>query len=176
MLNVSTESGDDFDDIPDPTLDPEPVDSEAEVNDVAVVDKERPRPTPRTFEDNIDKAVELWRVRSDLARGAFLNQVEASEEETLRFDVVMEAMNVRLESTIQRWAEILGEETVPHQEAGIRMMNEITEALTITYDELDRNLAEGWKTNVNETFELTDFIDPSVALPLADVEDKLDFE
>ena len=46
--------------------------------------------------------------------------------------------------------------------------------VVLTYDEMDRTLPNGWRTSAGRDFSLTDLIDPSVAEPLIDVEDKLD--
>lgn len=130
---------------------------------------------PRDFRAHIEEAAELWLLRADLARQGFLDTIAASPDQALRFDVVIEALNLRLETTIAQWADVLAKDTMPPTEAGIRMMKDITEALAIAYDDLDQGMPVSWKRDAGDTFQIVDYIDPVVALPLADVEDKLDF-
>lgn len=140
------------------------------------VAEQKPGPRePVDFREHIEQAADLWGMRSDLARQSFLDTVAASEEQALRFDVVMEAMNVRLEASITHWAGVLAEDAMPPTEAGIRMMKDITEALALAYDDLDQSLPGSWKRDAGKSFEIVDYIDPLVALPLAGVQDKLDF-
>ncbi len=46
--------------------------------------------------------------------------------------------------------------------------------MAATYDELDSAMPPNWRQDAGEEFSVTDFIDPSVALPLVDIEDELD--
>jgi len=131
---------------------------------------------PESFEERIEQAADLWGMRSDIARDSFLTNINATEEEAGRFDVLVEAMNIRLETTIEKWAQTLNEDSIPSREAGLRMMNEITDALVLTYDELNRSMPQGWTDDAGSEFQLVDYIDPLVAMPLAGVEDKLQFD
>jgi hypothetical protein len=115
-------------------------------------------------------------MRSDIAREGFLDKISASKDQEVRFDVLMNAMNVRIEHAIGQWAEVFEQEEMPPHEAAIRMMNDVTGSLVITYDELDRSMPRGWRRDAGDSFELIDFIDPYVASPLVGLEDKLDFE
>ena len=167
--------------VPEPAREPpppalEPTEPAAPVEQDAAPAAAPESRDPRSFREHIEQAAELWGVRSDLARQAFLDQIAASEEQALRFDLLMEAMNVRLEAAITEWAAVLAEDSIPPREAGIRMMKDITEALVITYDELDRGMPPRWKRDAGESFQIIDYIDPVVALPLADLEGRLNFE
>jgi hypothetical protein len=148
---------------------PSPTEKEDEESD-------RSKEEPETFEERIEQAADLWGMRSDLARDAFLTNINATEEEAGRFDVLVEAMNIRLETTIEKWAETLAEDSIPSREAGLRMMNEITEALVLTYDELNRSMPQGWSDDAGSEFQLVDYIDPLVAMPLSGLDDKLQFD
>lgn len=128
------------------------------------------------FVDRIERAAELWAIRSDLARDAFLTNIRATEEQAGRFDVLVEAMNLRLEHAIEKWAGILREESMSGREAGLRMMNEITDALVLTYDEMNRSMPNGWGNAAGVDFQLIDHIDPYVASPLAGLEGKFQFD
>lgn len=133
-------------------------------------------PSGDSFEARLLQASEIWALRSDLARDAFLTNLQASPEQTVRFDVLMEAMNLRIESTMKKWAAELAQESVPPNEAAVRMMGEIAQALVVTYDELDRAMPPDWRRQTGGQFELMDHIDPLVALPLAGLEHKLGVE
>ena len=66
--------------------------------------------------------------------------------------------------------------SVPAREAGLRMMNEITDALVLTYDELNRSMPPSWSDDAGNEFQLVDYIDPLVAMPLSGLEDTLQFD
>jgi hypothetical protein len=134
-----------------------------------------PPPDPEEMRRRIEEAARLWEIRAELARDGFLSSIGADEEQSLRFDVLMEAMNIRLEHAIESWAQVLVAGEMPVREVGVRMMNEISEALVITYDEMDRGMPSTWKQNAGPEFQLIDYIDPTVALPLSGVADRLEF-
>lgn len=123
---------------------------------------------------NIDDAIELWKLRSDIARSTFLANGRFSEEDAVDFDVLVEAMNVRLRHSIESWSDAVKEKEKAGAEEGIRLVNEVTDVLVLTYDEMDRKLPENWRDTGGKGLHLGDFIDPSIAKPLIKVEDKLD--
>jgi hypothetical protein len=59
------------------------------------------------------------------------------------------------------------------QELQVRMMNDLSGALVLTYDEMDRTLPPGWRESASDEFRLTDMVDPSVAAPMTNVTDKM---
>lgn len=136
---------------------------------------ETPTPTvpTRNLESQLDAARELWEVRSDAARSSFLSRTGLTSNHAIDFDVMMAAMNLRLQASFEKLADRLsaGENMTP--ELGIRALNELTSALTLTYDELDRKLPFGWRESAGDEFDLTDFVNPSVAEPLIPIESKL---
>ncbi len=123
---------------------------------------------------DIDNAVELWKLRVDVARSTFVSNAQLNDEQELEFDVLVEAMNLRIGDTIDNFAEQLRDAEEVQMEAGVRIMNEITETIVMTYDELDKSLPAKWRESSGERFSLIDFVDPEVARPLTDVQDKLD--
>lgn len=127
--------------------------------------------TNMSLKERIRSATELWRTRKDLARTSFMDNVKPEAAQAVQFDVVMSAMNLRLSNSIQKWAEALTTEEQFSPEMGIRMMNELSGVVVLTYDELDRTLAPEWRQRAGEDFQLLDFINPEVALPLVGVED-----
>lgn len=128
----------------------------------------------QTLEDRIDEASDLWRMRSDVARSTFIANAELDVAQVAQFDVLVAAMNMRLGDRIEHWAEQLRERDEPlDPETGMRVINDLTEAMVVTYDEMDRTMPEGWRGESGSSVDLTDFIDPSVATPLIEVEDKI---
>lgn len=126
------------------------------------------------FRQQIRNAAELWKTRVSLARESFASRVPTNEAQVIRFDVLMEAMNIRLEATIEKWVDAIQTQEVVTAETGVRMMNELTDALVITYDELDRNMPADWREKAGSEFQLIDFVDPEVALPLAEIAPKFE--
>jgi hypothetical protein len=62
---------------------------------------------PEDLQARIDEAVELWRVRSDIARSTFVSNAGLARDDAAQFDVLVEAMNIRLRAGFARWAEAL---------------------------------------------------------------------
>ena len=143
----------------------------ADTNEVAGVDEVAER--QEDFADQMEKAKELWEVRSELARNSFLQNVKADEEATLRFDVLVESMNLRLNNTIEQWVDKVSDQEMIRAEEGARLMHDLTGAIVLTYDEMDRSMPDGWREDSGSEFKLFDFIDPNVAQPLIDVEGRM---
>ncbi|MCF7839072.1 MAG: hypothetical protein K9N49_10635, partial [Candidatus Marinimicrobia bacterium] len=128
---------------------------------------------PATFRERLETASEVWRLRADLARQRLFDRVQPEPDQAARFDVLMEAMNLRLGAAIDDWAARIAAADEVTPAMGVRMMHEITGVLALTYDELDRTLPPAWQANDDGSFELVTFIDPEVAMPLIAVEDTL---
>lgn len=135
----------------------------------------KPEPVqPRAFKEQIENASEVWQLRVDLARSVFISNARLNDEQVIKFDVLMDAMNVRLANEIENFSkEIISKNTPPSSENGIRLASGITKAMVLTYDEMDRSLSPDWRQKAGKDFELVNFVDPSVAMPLVDIEDKL---
>jgi hypothetical protein len=134
----------------------------------------RRRRRGQSLEARINEAAELWRMRSDIARNTFISNTDLDEDQAAQFDVLVAAMNMRLQERIESWAEHLqqSEETID-AETGMRVIGDLTDAMVMTYDEMDRVLPEGWREASGGSVDLTDFIDPTVATPLIEVEEQL---
>jgi hypothetical protein len=146
-----------------------------EVKRVTETPKRNPqRRTKKTMQEDIDKAVELWQLRSNIARSTFLENGRFSDGDAIDFDVLMEAMNVRLAHTIEEWAKDVEKKEQVGAEEGIRLMNGITEALILTYDAMDEKLPKDWRETGGKGMRLFDFIDPAVAKPIITIEDRMD--
>lgn len=124
--------------------------------------------------ERLEEARAAWAVRVDIARNTFVARTGLRDEDLKRFDVVVAAMNLRLQAAFEQLAQAVaaGEEITP--ERALRIVHDLTGILTLTYDELDRQLPSTWRAAAGDDFDLTDFIDPSVAQPLVAVEPLLE--
>jgi hypothetical protein len=50
------------------------------------------------------------------------------------------------------------------------MMSDLSSALVLTYDELDRKLPPTWRDQAGTGFELVRFVDPEVLTPMQDLQ------
>ena len=136
-------------------------------------DAKRPRDTEasrQSLEERIAEAAELWQMRVDVARNAFLNNTGLDENAATQFDVLVQAMNIRLKHAIQLAVDDFKEGDMPDTELSVRLVNDLTEAVVLTYDEMDRTLPGDWREGAGDDFELLDFVNPSVAMPLTEVQ------
>jgi hypothetical protein len=143
--------------------------SSSTTNAVVANDAER-----KSMEEQIKTAVDLWKTRSTLARNGFLEKIAATPVQSQMFDQAITNMNQQLSQKIQQWTDYLKQqqrELTP--ETGVRMMNDLSGTVVSSYDELDRVLAPGWRDQAGPKFQLFDFINPEVALPLAEVGGKM---
>jgi len=132
-----------------------------------------PHAKRRSMSEDIKQASELWKTRVALARNSFVSNAALNKEQEDHFDVVTEAMNLRLGDSIEKWAEYLKTKGEMSPEDGIRMMKDLSEAVVITYDDLDRKMPPDWREKSGENFQLFNFIDPEVVKPIIEVEDIL---
>jgi hypothetical protein len=133
----------------------------------------QPDPTPTNLNQMLETASSMWKTRADLARNSFVSNVTTSSDQAASFDVIMAAMNIRLSNSIRTWVDVMKQEADLTPESGVRIMNELSSSLVLAYDDLDRTMPEGWRTNAGPKFQVFDFIDPEVARPLTEVETNL---
>ncbi|HMP76195.1 MAG TPA: hypothetical protein PKE12_07865 [Kiritimatiellia bacterium] len=106
----------------------------------------------------IEQLARMQNIRSNLVEKAELN-----EQQEVRFDVLVAAMNMRLLEQSRTWQEAIENGTMGRHEVRARAMKEIGSALSVTYDELDRNMPPEWRTaTTNESVNLWTFIEPEV--------------
>jgi len=156
---------------PPPLKLPPPHDDELE----ATADSSRPAGTnapPRMGQD-IAQAAELWSTRVEMSRNSFIGNLGLNPQQAAMFDGVTAVMNAQLEEHIGKWAETLKQKDEMSSEDGIRMMSELGTVLVKTYDEMDQTMPQGWRDKAGNDFQLVNFIDPGVALPLTEVEGKI---
>jgi hypothetical protein len=125
--------------------------------------------TNRNMREDIDAAVNVWKVRSQLARDGFLAQATSNDEQAARFDVLMVAMNLRLSNSIRTWVDYIQTEQTLTPETGVRMMNDLSGVMVQTYADVERDFPD-WREKTEGKFNTMDFVDPQVALPLTEVE------
>ncbi len=144
-----------------------------EADEVPASENEAEDDDRSTLERQIEAAAALWSVRASLARSGFVASVGLEEDGAAQFDVIVAAMNIRMKESFEEWAVTLAETDMPPAEIGVRMVNDLSEVVTLAYEDLDRSMPTGWRKRGGETFNVGDFIDPVVAVPLLSVEDKL---
>lgn len=98
--------------------------------------------------------------------------MKLNDEEIDLFDQAIADMNDKLFLTMQVTAEELQNTDSMSAEAGLRIMNSVTETLVDTYDQIGDIVPEDQRSEV-EKMEIPDFIDPASFEPLIDVRDKL---
>jgi hypothetical protein len=119
---------------------------------------------------NLRQASELWLTRAALARNSFVSNAHLDKEQEMKFDVLMESMNLRLGERVDHWVETLKAKGFLRPEDGLRIMNDLSDALVLTYDEMDRSLPADWREKGGENFQLVNFIDPEAVMPLMELE------
>ena len=107
-----------------------------------------------------------------MARSQWLAKLKLDEEQTELFDAAFAEMNEKLFLTMQVVAEELKAGSEMTNEAGLRIVNEVTTTLVETYDQLDQAVPPEQRPEL-EKLEMQDFIDPAAFEPLIDVRDKL---
>ncbi len=101
--------------------------------------------------------------RVNRMRSNLIEKAKLSEDQTVRFDVLVTSMNLRLQQQTQLWQEALESGLMSRAEIRARAMKEVGTAVSLTYDELDRNLPAEWRSDItNESVNLWTFIDPDI--------------
>lgn len=128
----------------------------------------------RDFRERIEQGMEAWRIRSDIARNNFLADAKFTPEQTAQFDVLMKAMNLRLKDRLTKFAEEVksGQKVTP--ESGARVIHDLSGAVVLTYDEMDRTLPSTWRGSGPKPLDIADFIEPTVAEPLIGIEGEIE--
>jgi hypothetical protein len=124
---------------------------------------------PEDLRARIEEAADLWRSRSDIARAAAIEKLSLDATGEKAFDEVLKAMNNKLRSTFQIVAEEIASSKQMTPELGIRMMGDVATSLSEAYDSVSANLGENMREEVSK-LQMVDFIDPSVAEPLIEVQ------
>lgn len=131
-----------------------------------------PSPRSKNFEAELEEAKELWQTRVEMARSQWLAKLELDAEQSELFDSAFADMNEKLYLTMQLVADELKAGSEMTNEAGLRIVNEVTATLVETYDQLDQVVSPDRRPEL-ESMEIQDFIDPAAFEPLIDVRDRL---
>ena len=132
-------------------------------NDVAKLDH-------HSISNEVEKLKKAWQMRADIARTNFVSKAKLDEKQATDFDVLVEAMNLRIGTSIDKWSAYIKEQGKLTPETGVRMMTELGQAMVVTYDEMDRKMPPDWRQNAGSKFELVNFVDPEVLTPLQGLE------
>ena len=122
-----------------------------------------------SFSNQLDQIRTAWSLRAQIARTNFISRVELDEQQAVDFDVLVAAMNLRLGAAVDDWVARVGKKDAISSEDGVRILNEVSSALVLTYNELDRKMPPNWRENAGPRFELVNLVDPEVLTPLQDV-------
>ena len=142
--------------------------------DEAARENRRNRRRDRSFTQNIEQAMEAWDARVGIARSTFVSNAGLSQTETEHFDVLVDAMNIRLAHSVEQFTAHVKEGKAVGEPEGIKLLRDLTSAMAMTYDEMDASFPESWRRDSGKGFSLTDFVDPAVALPLTELDGQVD--
>lgn len=137
---------------------------------VAAANTATQRPDRASFSNEIERVKKAWSLRSDIARSNFVARTKLDAKQAQDFDVLVEAMNLRLGTSIDKWVATIKQKGEMTSELGLRMMTELGNDVVLTYDELDRKLPEGWRKDAGPKFEMVNFVDPEVLTPLQELD------
>ena len=135
-------------------------------------DQPRHEFSPEDLRARIDEAAELWRTRVELARAQTIDKLGLDAAGTELFNAAVDNMNVKLRDSIQTIATRLANEENMTPELGVRLMGDLCTTLAESYDEIGQCVGEDRRGEIS-TLELHNFVDPSVAEPLIQVQGKL---
>jgi hypothetical protein len=135
--------------------------------------KHRERMSPEDLRARIDEAKELWRTRAELARAQMIDKLGLTTvEQQTAFDNAINTMNQNMFDTMKGLATEVKNSPEMTTEQGIRVVAEMTTAMTTTYDALFKAVPQDKQLEVGK-MQMTDFIDPNVMEPMIEVQDKL---
>lgn len=131
------------------------------------------RLAPADLRSRIEEAQALWSARVELARAKWREKLGLDDEAAERFDAVLDGMNEQLYDTMLAMSTQLARQDRMTPELGLKMMGDATTILAETYDRLGACVPDGKRAEVSN-MQVFEFIDPGVAEPLIDVQDKLE--
>jgi hypothetical protein len=131
------------------------------------------RLNPEDLRSRIDEAAELWRTRSELVLADTVKKLKFDSDGEARFEEVLVQMNEDIRLSVQAIADALAAEEEMTPELGVRMMGDLSTAMAEAYDRIGECAGKEFRGEVSK-LNLVDFVDPSVAEPLIEVQHKLD--
>ena len=112
-------------------------------------------------------------MRVDVALAQWKAKLKLSGEAQKAFDDALQEMNEKLYASAQELARRLASEEKMTPELGFRLMGDTSTILAETYDKIGTCIPSERRAEISE-MQMIDFIDPAVAEPLIDVQDKLE--
>jgi hypothetical protein len=128
---------------------------------------------PEDLQERIAEAAELWQTRIELVRAGTLKSLSIGKDSEADFDAAMYKMNEEIRQSVQAIASALAAEEELTPELLVRLMGDVSTTMAQTYDNIGECVDDKFRDEVSK-IQLIDFIDPSVAEPLIDVQDKLE--
>lgn len=150
-----------------PNTDATAVEKEAEV-----APREAQNFSPDDLRARIAEAQDMWALRVDMARKQWKTKLNLSGKAEKEFDDALQEMNENLYMSAANIAERLAADEKITQELGLRLIGDTTAIMVETYERIGGCVAPEQRGEVS-TMQMVDFIDPAVAEPLIDVQDKL---
>ena len=139
----------------------------------AETQKSKSRRTPDDLRARSEEAQEMWATRVDVARAQWKAKLGLSGDAEKAFDDALQDMNEKLYASVSALAERLAFEEKMTPELGFRLMGDTSTILAETYDKIGTCIPSERRAEISE-MQMIDFIDPAVAEPLIDVQDKLE--
>lgn len=119
----------------------------------------------------IEQMVEDWRARHVALENSTIATMGLNAEQAEIFRKTMVKMNDWLRPTVYNWTNKLSSGSVNvTEEPCLRVANELSSFILLTYSEMDRCFGLGWRSKVPKGFTLTDFIDPSIGIPMVEAQ------
>lgn len=129
--------------------------------------------SPDDLRARIAEAQDLWATRVDIARAQWKSRLQITGESEKAFDDALQEMNENIYTSVSALVARLADKENMSMELGLRLVGDTTAILAETYDKIGACVAPEMRDEVSD-IQMIDFIDPAVAEPLIDVQDKLE--
>lgn len=131
-----------------------------------------------SMQERMDKAEEMFKLRSDLAKEDFFGKlkeggIHVGRERRRDFDLVVDTMNYHMKTTIDNWVSDNEAKEKIYADDGIGLMTDAMNVIKLNYEQMDNKMPEGWRDAAGEDFRLFDFIQPSVGKSMLGMDGKL---
>lgn len=114
---------------------------------------------------------EDWKRRRTELENKAIAAIGLNAEQSDTFRKIMADMNVWMQPKVEEWTNRLQSASVKvAEEPCVQIVNELSGIMIVTYKEMDRRLGASWRSKVPKNFTLTDFIDPSIGIPMVDAQ------
>lgn len=115
----------------------------------------------------IEVMSEVWRSRRIELENTTIATLGLNAEQGETFRKIMFDMNGWLRPRVDEWTNRLESGSVKvTEESCVRVVNDLSGFILLAYQEMDRRFGVGWRSKAPKGFTLTDFIDPSIGMPM----------